>query len=168
MRVYFLVLTVSSSRAFAEAGRCVRGTQSSARQSSSPLPHIIITGTVFGSPTTERRQRSRPARRSAVPESDYARKHAVHVPALWRRSAETWPQALATTGAAGASAAHGRHVGGSRGSAAQLRARPTTAKQSRPGSGLDAGAEEWRSGSSSCPKSRQLFEITLRVHPTVA
>jgi hypothetical protein len=36
-----------------------------------------ITGTVFGSPTTERRQRSRPARRSAVPESDYIRKHAV-------------------------------------------------------------------------------------------
>ena len=41
-------------------------------------PHLSpITGTVFGEPTTERCQRSRPARRSAVAESEYARKHAL-------------------------------------------------------------------------------------------
>ena len=63
-------------------------------QSSSPLPNFSrITGTDFGSPTTERHQRSRPARRSAMPNSEYSRKHAVMCLRL-AAECETWPQVL--------------------------------------------------------------------------
>ena len=60
----------------ARALRLRRENQALAKQLATPQLSRI-TGTGFGSPTTERCQRSRPARRSAATESAYARRHAV-------------------------------------------------------------------------------------------